>query len=426
MLKLGLDKDQLDDLSFCLSSPYSILANDMGTGKSAVAIAVKDRIKNSRCLIVAPSHLLLNWKFEIDKFLDGQSISIMSKGEHIHYPVCADFVLISYGLAIKAPELFAWASMIIFDEAHYLKEMKTTRTIELHRLIYEHNVPRVHLLTGTPIKNRVKEFYSLIALCSYNPRDKNPKFLLDYPEDVTFAEEFSLSRKFKVEYRPGRFVQAVKWYGIKNETKLRGLLKGIYRRRKLNMGLPVYKEVQIGESVKDDLLAWYDKSFNGEVPPAGVKLKIASAMLKTEGTIKYVKDLIEELGLDRVVIYSDHVEPCKTVAKAFNVEPITGEMLPSKRAKIALDFQNGEGLKVIVATIGSFSDGVTLTRAWNTIYNDFCWVPGTLRQSEARTNRKGQTKRCVMHYMLGSIADKKILREIKEKEKVIETVYEEA
>jgi tRNA1(Val) A37 N6-methylase TrmN6 len=63
MLKLGLDKDQEVDLEFCLSSPYSILANDMGTGKSAVAIAVKDRIKNSRCLIVEPSHLMLSWTF---------------------------------------------------------------------------------------------------------------------------------------------------------------------------------------------------------------------------------------------------------------------------------------------------------------------------------------------------------------------------
>ena len=176
-LKHVLKDYQVETVEYMLQNPYCIVALVMGLGKSATAIATKMSIENSRCLVICPAYLVLNWKNEINKFAKNQVITVFKKHADVFFPVDSDFVICSYDIAVKSEILFEWANMIVIDEAHALKNMNSKRSKEIHRKVFENSIERLYLLTGTPIKNRVEEFYSLIALCNYNPRIKESAFL---------------------------------------------------------------------------------------------------------------------------------------------------------------------------------------------------------------------------------------------------------
>jgi len=421
-IKLELDQDQLDTVQFALDSPYSIIALEMGLGKSACAIAIKDSIKDSRCLVICPAYLTGNWINEINKTLDGQLISRFKKTKDVYYPVDSDFVIVSYDTAIKCEFLFEWANMVILDEATAVKNMKAKRTLAIHKAIYENGIPRVHLLTGTPIKNRVTEFYSLMALCNYNPNSGDTSFLTEFTNAITFSDKFSHRTEF-TRYYNFKSYTVVQWDGLKNEEELKKWLGGIYISRRSKMPPINFSDVMIDDCDDNELLKDFMESQGLNPNSVAPKSKVAAAIYKAPLTIEYVKDKIESGQIEGpVIIYTDHIEPCEILAKGFNTIPITGAMPPQKRQEMADAFQAGT-LPVLVATIGSFSSGYTLTRGNYMCFNDFCWVPGEMEQCYFRINRKGQDRPCFVDRLFGSKQDEYIFNTQLNKYNVIKKFY---
>lgn len=403
-----------------LDSPYSILALPPGKGKTLCAYLVARRLKHKRVLVVCPGYLVQNWKSEIKKYESGNIIDCITTGADICFPVDADFVIISYDLAKKAEVLFKWASCVFLDEGHFLKNVKAKRTELLHEYIYKSNIPRVHILTGTPIKNRVEEFYSLIAICNYNPKIYFSHFIDKFPDSVTFADYFSFRREFEI-IKNNRPIRILKWEGLRNEEELKEKwLKGIYFSvKEAKSHFPV---IRVKVATKEDIELQF--AFNkwtenpDSVMPAA---KAKSALLKAQYTSEYCKNLSEQVG--PLVVYSDHVASTEEIAKKLGVRAITGATSAKERERIKNEFMSGQ-TNYIVATIGSFSTGVTLTRACNMVFNDYPWEPGSLTQAKKRIDRIGQTKPCVYHFLLASEQDELILEAIEEKERVIDKLYE--
>jgi len=123
--------------------------------------------------------------------------------------------------------------------------------------------------------------------------------------------------------------------------------------------------------------------------------------------------------VDCVLIYSDHKEPIKAIAKHFGVPAITGEMPGNKRAQLVADFQAGK-LDKLCATIGSLKEGADIFRADHLVLNDLCWVPGDLLQVMNRMRKLGQQQPKLVHRMWGSPQDEKIGEAIDEKIRVID------
>jgi hypothetical protein len=407
----------------CISVEDSLYLTDhfVVTHNTICAIATKLNLENRRCLVICPAYLVLNWKNEINKFTKNQVITIFKKHADVFFPVDSDFVVCSYDIAVKSELIFEWANMIVIDEAHALKNMNSKRSKEIHRKVFEYNIERLYLLTGTPIKNRVEEFYSLIALCNYNPTIKESAFLEKFKEHVSFADQFSFRQEYErmVTTKKGykQKIKVVKWDGIKNEGELKMWLKGIYVSKKSKSDPIIYMDVVVDDADKPELLAAFNESKENSVAP---QIKVESAVLKVPFTYDYVKDLIDN-NSGPVIIYSDHIAPCEELGKLFDVTPITGSMSPEDRSEMAEKFQRGE-IPVLVATIKSFSTGFNLTASNNIVFNDFSWVPADMSQAEHRINRIGQTKQCYVHRIIGSVQDNKILQALDEKMKVIGTV----
>lgn len=425
MANVTLLPHQEKTIQYGLDHPYCIFALDMGLGKTLCSLEVFRKSDLKKLLVVAPAYLVPNWNAEIEKFYGTtnprmKSISTFDGKKERGIFIC------SYDFSRKNADIFDWADMVVSDEAHYLKALSAKRTESFHKNIYENSIKRLLLLTGTPIKNRVAEYYSLICLCNYRPGFES-KFLKKYPDEISFADTFSFRQDKIVRIKTKRGAVYQKkvptWSGLRNQDILKHYIKENYIRFEakdcLNLPETIHKEVLVSKSPQ----AWLEEEFekfdvnNASVLPAAKK---QAALLKVKYTEKYVKDLLDE-GLGPVIVYTDHVDSCVALGGAFGTEGIHGATSIFNRYRIADSFKKGQS-QVLVATIGAFSTGVSLIEANNLVFNDIAWVSGDLDQAIGRIVRVGQTKTCVVHYLLGSPQDQKILKRVKEKAKVINEV----
>lgn len=407
-----------------MKHPYSLLCADPRLGKTPVAIYLQKN-RNVNCLVICPSYLIVNWKNEIKKWSPESSVTIFQKGKDIYEVSDTDFVVTSYNLVQKAEHLFEWCDQVIIDEAHNLKSISTNRSQFIHRALFENSVKYFHGLTGTPIKNRVMEFYSLLALAEYNPRNKESKFLAKYPDELSFADDFSYRQTYKIPVTTKRGAkfrkEIVKFTGLKNVGQLKNWLKDIYIRIRADASdLPplVEKDILVSDFPNIKLLQAFEDYFNSgeETGSINPEMKVAAAMEKVPFTIEYAENLMEYSKC--CLIYSDHVEPITKIAKHFKVSPITGAMSGKQRIKMVEDFQNGK-TNILCATIGSLKEGANLFRSKDIIFNDYCWVPGDLSQVINRVRAIGEKESRTVHKILGSPQDLKIWAVLMEKQKVI-------
>lgn len=422
---LVLKDYQEEAVRYGLKHSYFILSLDMGLGKSCTALEIARR-KKGTILIVCPVYLVYNWEEEVKKWYDQFEVRVLRTKKDICDPFDFDIVIIPSTVLQKAAILFKHTSHVIVDEAHEFFNIESKRSQYLHKLVYHYKPKSLMLLSGTPIKNRTPEFYSLLVLCGYNPKEDNGDNVAKlYPYYEDFAEMFSFKKTFSVKTKRGFRINKVVYKGYKNLDILKKHLKGKFFRKNskdcLDLKDVIIKEVVINNKKEDKLLKEFLKFVNSDdSSKINSKTKKESAIAKTKFTIKYIEGLIDE-GIQSILVYSSHVDSCTAIAKHFNVGPITGAMDSSKRFELAEKFQQG-GVNILVATIRSFNTGLNLTKGHNIVFNDKDWVETENEQGVARMHRIGQTKQVVVHEIYGSPQDKHISKLLKEKKEIQDKV----
>jgi Superfamily II DNA/RNA helicases, SNF2 family len=241
-----------------------------------------------------------------------------------------------------------------------------------------------------------------------------------FPSEIHFADRFSYREEYTIEVG-GRFVNILKWSGLKNVEELKTYLTGRYFRVKSDdvLDLPpiVYKDILLSSEPDHKMLEAFKEYMATDSDRIGPTVKAVAALAKVPSTIKYVQGLLEEI--DCVLVYTDHILASETLAKALGTVPLNGNMPAHKRMEAVTKFQSGEG-KVLVATIGALSTGVTLTRANHIVLNDFSWVPGDIKQTIYRIQRIGQKNSCFVHKIFSGPVDEYIWDTIMSKQSTID------
>jgi len=412
---------QGEGIDFALLHKYVIIGDEMGLGKSLQGIGVSSEV-STKTLVVSPSYLKLNWDAEFQKFCSSKTVFwYKKKTDRFKSTGKPEVRIINYEMLQHMEHLFQWADTVIVDEAHYLKNMEAKRTDCFHFYIEKYKPDYLLLLSGTPIKNNLDEFYSLLVLCSYCPDNSNGKNIRKmYPNIWAFRNHFMKNRPINIR---GRKIN--KYYGHKNIDELKTYLKHKYIRRlaKNVLELPdmVSKMVKIKDIDQPELEEMWE-AFESGRPANFSSAKALSAELKAPYTAKYCADMLEQ-GIP-VIIFSDHIKPCEIISKAlskYGVEIIQGSTPVEERHRIVKDFQEGR-ISGVVSTIGAGSTGITLTRAHNMVFNDLSWVPGDNAQARKRIHRIGQEEKCFIHYMIASSIDARIVKSVTTKKKTIGAV----
>jgi SNF2 family DNA or RNA helicase len=320
----------------------------------------------------------------------------------------------------------------IIGNCHYLINPEAQRTEYAHRMIKKYKPERLILLTGTPVKERVSDFYSLIKLLSYTPIRNNGRLITDkYDTHTKFNNRFSNRVSFNVRVkgkRGGEFTKKiVKYTGVKNERELIAYMKFKYIRRtaKKVLDLPplIFKDIPINYKNNEALQTEFDKFLKGE--EYDVKTKTKAACVTAPFTSDYVVDLMRS-GEKPIIIFSEHIEPLKIISeklkkKKFSCAFIIGEVGDEQRQSNIQNFQRGE-IDVLLCSYGAASTGITLTRSRNMVLNDESWEASTMSQALKRFHRIGQNRTCIVHRIIGTGTNKKINQTLKEKQQDISKI----
>src|SRR3989338_84277 len=200
-------------ISFCRRLPVTLLADDVGLGKTIsaglVASELISRGRISKILVVCPKILREQWKEELDIKFDIPSVIVTGK-ELItaEPPEEPGAVITTYNTArlyldrIKQDGF----DMLILDEAHKLRNLygvdPTPQVAQRFRKALSDRLFKyVLMLTATPIQNRLWDLYSLVDLLTIARGHENP-----FGNQGTFARKFiadsrTTARQLKPEMR---------------------------------------------------------------------------------------------------------------------------------------------------------------------------------------------------------------------------------
>ena len=388
------------------------LFDEPGAGKTGTFIRGADRVGARRIWVVCPAAVREHWRNEFARF---QHLPRrVCKGENIH-----DFAAWRYGvfdvLVTSYEQAAKWTQyieedgevldLVIFDEAHYLKDGNTRRAKQfLGEDISGHTglmawAKQAWWGTGSPIPNDPADIYTFLRFCGVMPFDRK-RFIKECFNSTPTA------------------------YGSKQDAKpdrlreLQGLIGNNSIRRKLvDVGVqlpPIFlTNTQIDgdtQAVKDLLLGHpgLDRqilvALQSERGLGGIDSDHVATLRRLIGEAKalpYAQMLRGEVegGLEKVVFFGIHKAALKTAVDylgrhGIRCGLINGETPERDRVTLVNAFQTEPSMKVLGLQIRSGGTGLTLTAAAALDMMESDWAPYVNAQALKRIHRIGQTKIC--------------------------------
>jgi len=383
---------QKDGVKFLRDRQQAILTDEMGLGKTVQALVALP--EDAATLIVCPASLKSNWQNEIEKWTQLEP-EILSGVGSFRWPDPGEALITNYEILphrYYTPDLKHRVHAIV-DEAHYLKNPKSKRTIRwrgmLSKLLFANGC--AWLMTGTPIVTSPADLWGLLQSANLHTHA--------YGNWKIFKEIWGA--------HIGAFDQII-WYPnlIQKDLARQGLDRVSFGRTRSEVmpELPSKRWTQMDvavpkgvgdldrESMKA-LKAWAKDdtpiTIFGEISRARKDLAIAKSQ-----SAKTIIDTIEDGGGGPLVVFSAHVDSLSFASERKGWRIITGKTPQWLRAEIVDEFQNGNTIKGIAGTIGAMGTGLTLTSSHRMIFIDLDFSPAINAQAEDRINRIGQKNAC--------------------------------
>ena len=416
-------------ITFCRRLPVTLLADDVGLGKTISAgLIISELISRSRLskiLIVCPKLLGPQWQEELlTKFNIASDIAIgrdLIKAD----PEETGAIITTYHLARLHLDSIPQDrfQMLVLDEAHKLRNLYGVDeppqvAKRFRKALEERRFRFVLMLTATPIQNRLWDLYSLVDLLTVARGHQNPfgnegmfarKYIADNREQARqlkpeARDEFRsivygyMSRVRRGDaklYFPDRVVQM---HRVEPTTAELELISAIAKPiQKLNR-LAQISILQALTSSPDALMAQLNNmSRNGTVPGelAATVRSIVTGM-PTSAKLHGLGGLIHGLKREnperwRLVVFTGRLET-QTTIQAFlekhglKVGIINGMSGPRNQETIARFRKNPPDCHVIVSTEAG-SEGVNLQVANVLVNYDLPWNPMIVEQRIGRVQR---------------------------------------
>lgn len=370
------------------------LYHDTGTGKTYTTLSILQALDIKEAVIVVPNNQVAN-----------EWIAQNFTGVKLHFTTYA-----CIGKMIVREDLQG-VSAIVFDESHKIKSPKSARTRLAIMLVNKFRGCYRFLLSATPITLNELDFITQLKIASCG------KFF----EGKSF---YAIRRMYFINTAP----PTVKWQRWIINPKLKqefyeeiNKYSSFISREDLDLGLPDKhtKIVEYGSSVKElykdllvrkkdseevlELLRGYD-SVN-ELTLLSVAHKL---MIMDEERFKKLKEVLEEHKDKKIIVWSYYRDSYALIEKVIKeiglrlsgiVYGGVGNLIKNR---VVQDFKTFEGASVLVASIGTLSEGVNLQTAQVSIFFDLSYNYADIYQAQARNYRFGSPYKDVYEYFFKS------------------------
>jgi len=397
---------QVDCVKRSVHETSMLIADEMGLGKTLEALtiaAIDFQVgRATRVLVVTPATLKFNWQAEIDgltnfsaEVLNGtpdrraEQLLDWAAGEG------SDILIVNYE-QVK-PHLNVLNKLrfdiVIFDEAHYLKNPRAARTKACHKL----QARRFFPMTGSPVLNKVDELWSLLHIVA--PRK--------FPGYWAFKNRYCLMGGFQ-----GKVV-----VGVQHEKELTEKLSKVMIRRTKDevLDLPEKLHIPIVVEMGKKQRALYDEIYHQwrySVPDDPTPQEIAMAMTQllrlkqvcsTPANLEHPDNSAKlDVAVDRAREIADNGKPVvlftqfrgtlraltERLASTMQTYQLHGDVsMPNRQQTVETWKFAGGALCAMIQVAGV---GLTLTAADTVIFIDKLWTPKLNEQAEDRLHRIGQ------------------------------------
>ena len=397
----------------------SILADDMGLGKTIQILSAilyfkeNNRLEDESTLIIVPPTLIPNWENEIRKFAPDLTYYIYH-GSNRTFPLeNYDIILTSYGVVRLDLDMFVdrvWFLCVI-DEAQNIKNPNTEQT----KAIKEVPASTKVALTGTPIENKLMDYWSIFDFVNKGYLSTKDDFKRNYVMPIEKLEDEEVLENLRTIAKPFVMRRLKSDDDIKKELPDK-FVNDIYCSL-------TKKQVKLYTAILDEI--FFDIENSKGIQRKGIILKILTALKQTcnhpaqfldiknpkiseSGKMELLVNILENIldNDEKVIIFTQYVEMGKLiqqlVSKKFKQEVLFlhGSQSMKEKTRIIDTFQEDENYKIFVATLKTGGTGLNLTAARNVIHYDLWWNPAVENQATDRVHRIGQDKDVMVYRLI--------------------------
>ena len=398
-LKCRLRRYQEWGVKYILHQGKVLLGDEMGLGKTIQAIAVMVALRNAGAthfLIVCPASVLSNWCREIRTHSDLEVIQIYGAARAEAYARWRK----QGGAAVTTYETTAHLepgenerfSLLVVDEAHYVKNQDAQRSMNVARL--SRHAERLLFMTGTALENRVDEMVSLISFLRPDIAEEASKitYLSGAPQfrDLV-APVYYRRRREEVLGELPDLIEKTEWCVLSEEEE------EIYEDAVLSRNFNLSRRV-----------SW-------NIPD-----------IRKSAKAKRMLELIDEAAEDgrKVIVFTYYLETARKICELLGdrcTQPINGSVPVLQRQQILDDFEKAPAGKVLVSQILAGGTGLNIQAASVVIICEPQLKPSIENQAISRTYRMGQTRKVlVFRLVCDDTIDERIMDMLQNKQDVFD------
>ncbi|CAB4142586.1 HepA Superfamily II DNA/RNA helicases, SNF2 family [uncultured Caudovirales phage] len=417
--------------------------NEQRTGKTPTVIHLLKDLLNplDQAIVVCPASLIYNWQREFEKWTPDVKTTVIagtkSKREKGYVKFQSGVMIVSKDILKQDIDMVSEFdfTIAVIDEAHFLRNYKTTQSKALFKLKAE----RRYALTGTPTVKHPADIYGILH------------FL--YPKKFPSYWQF-VERYFNIEnnFMGYKEVLSEKKHRIEELQNIIGILSVQRKRRDIMQWLPdkerttFYCEMDSKQRKAYQEMLEYFFVEETEVDASSVLtqlirlrqicldpslLGIDAASAKTDTLVEWLTESLPKGEGEGVVIMSMFTSYLKKLndlltEKGFRVGFIHGELDSKVKQFNATLFQEGK-LDILLCNIVSAGTGFTLDRAETIIFTDKAWNPAENEQAEDRitpTTPDKVHKHTIISFVCQNSVDEKINELLERKKSLTDLINE--
>ena len=395
---------------FMTTVKNTLLALDMGTGKSLAAILACEMNGFKKVIVITPNSLKHNYLQEIHKFTDSHA-HIVNWKKNTCSIENSMYIILNYEFFNSSNKEYAinkWKKLgiesidaVILDECQKIKNSNTNIYKNYKRIfnskIFKNEERFSAYLSGTPMVNRAKELYTVL-------HEISP---LDFTTKKYFYSHY-LGMSYNVETGYG-------WSVDESKTKFEELFEKIspfvYRKKieEVIKDLPDKSYQKIILELDDKEQKIYDEielgiynEFTKAEEKNALTVMLRLRQFTSHHKIKYIYELIDSIieSGEKLVIFDVFKDSLNIIHEKYpNISVLhTGDESVENRSEAIKTFQDENSeIKLFLSTISSGNFGITLTQAHKMFLLSLPYSLGEYTQASSRIYRIGQKYNVIIY-----------------------------
>lgn len=394
-----LRKYQEWGVKYILHQEKALLGDEMGLGKTIQAIATMVSLKNTGAthfLVVCPASVVTNWCREVTKHSKLRVTKIHGVGK----PAAVKSWLRTGGVAVTNFESTQYIkledgykfSLLVVDEAHYIKNEHTkrgenTRNLALH-------ADRLLFMTGTALENNVDEMISLINVLrpSIATQIQSLAFMSSAPQfRQKIAPVYYRRKREDVLTELPDKIESKEWCTLNPEEEIE------------------YEDAVLGSRYQDARrVSW--------------NIDDLSKSCKAQR----LKEIVEEAESEgrKILVFSFFLDTLAKIHQFLRgkcLNPINGSVNVNRRQEILDEFDNAPAGTVLLAQINSGGTGLNIQSASVVVICEPQFKPSIENQAISRAYRMGQSRNVLVYRLLcENTVDEKLTEMLEEKQHIFD------